>query len=246
MFHALYATPVVVARTYMSYGPSQHPSKVVAHAVSAFLEGRALKALVLPTGIGMRVLGRSALPLLAGLRRVTGIDLLTDLGTFFQLLGDMTSDFSLRAKQVDRMLRADTTAFVLVTSAEREPIDEAIWFHRTLVRTGLPFAGAVVNRVHHDPFAAVEPADVTGELSNTSLSSELAARVAQNFRDYHLLARRDQRNVARLARDLDRDDPLLIPQLDEDVHDLQGLLRLHEYLFASDDERERLIAELVA
>ena len=41
MFHALYATPVVVARTYMTYGPSQHPSKVVAHAVSAFLEGRA-------------------------------------------------------------------------------------------------------------------------------------------------------------------------------------------------------------
>jgi len=213
--------------------------------LSSFLEGRALKALVRPTGIGMRVLGRGALPLLAALRRVTGVDLLTDLGTFFQLLGDMTSDFSMRAEQVDKMLRAPSTAFLLVTSAEREPIDEAIWFHDTLRRTGLPFAGAVVNRVHHDPFSGTEPDDVESALTRT-LPADLAARVAQNFRDYHLLARRDDRNISRLAKALGSWQPLLVPQLDDDVHDLEGLLHMHEYLFAPDELRERLIAELVA
>ena len=73
--------------------------------LNAFLEGRALKAFMRPTGLGMRVLGRGALPLLAGLRRVTGIDLISDLSTFFQLLGDMTSDFSQRAAQVEQLLR---------------------------------------------------------------------------------------------------------------------------------------------
>ncbi len=118
--------------------------------LTSFLEGRALKAFVRPTGIGMRVLSKGASPLLAALRRVTGIDLLSDLSTFFGLLGDMTNDFSLRAKQVEQMLRADTTAFVLVTSAQREAIDEAIWFRQTLTESGLPFCGIIVNRVHHD------------------------------------------------------------------------------------------------
>jgi anion-transporting ArsA/GET3 family ATPase len=216
--------------------------------LNSFLEGRALKALMRPTGVGMRVLGRGATPLLAGLRRVTGVDLVTDLATFFQLLGDMTADFSARARQVEQLLRATTTAFVLVSSAEREPIEEAIWFHRTLERTGLPFAGVVVNRVHHDLLSGSEPADVGAALRKTALSPDLAARVAENFRDYHLLARRDDHNIRQLARALgEHEHPLLmVPQLDDDVHDLEGLMRMHRYLFAAAEERERLIAELVA
>ena len=199
-----------------------------------------------PTGMGMRVLGRGATPLLGALRRVTGVDLVTDLATFFQLLGDMTTDFSERAKKVDALLRADTTAFLLVSSAEREPIDEAIWFHRTLERTGLPFAGVVVNRVHHDLLSRADSDDVGAALRRTALAPDLAARVAENFRDYHLLARRDDRNIRRLARGLGENPLLLVPQLDDDVHDLEGLLRMHRYLFATDEQRERLIAELVA
>jgi anion-transporting ArsA/GET3 family ATPase len=214
--------------------------------LNSFLEGRALKALMRPTGVGMRVLGRGASPLLAGLRRVTGVDLVTDLATFFGLLGDMTADFTERAHQVERLLRARTTAFLLVSSAEREPIDEAIWFHRTLARTGLPFAGVVVNRVHHDLLSGSEPADVGTALRRTALSSDLVARVAENFRDYHLLARRDDHNIARLAKALGSHPLLMVPQLDEDVHDLEGLLNMHRYLFATDAEHERLIAELVA
>jgi anion-transporting ArsA/GET3 family ATPase len=216
--------------------------------LNSFLEGRALKALIRPTGVGMRVLGRGATPLLAGLRRITGVDLVTDLATFFQLLGDMTAEFSARARKVDALLRAETTAFLLVSSAEREPIDEALWFHRTLERTGLPFAGVVVNRVHHDLLSGSEPADVGAALRRTALDPDLAARVAQNFHDYHLLARRDDHNIRRLARGLgDHHHPLLlVPQLDDDVHDLEGLLNMHRYLFASPEERARLIAELVA
>jgi anion-transporting ArsA/GET3 family ATPase len=214
--------------------------------LSSFLEGKALKALIRPTGVGMRVLGRGATPLLGALRRVTGVDLVTDLGTFFGLLGDMTADFSERAQQVERLLRADTTGFLLVSSAEREPIDEAIWFHRTLERTGLPFAGVVVNRVHHDLLSGNESADVGAALRRTSLPPDLAARVAENFRDYHLLAQRDDRNIARLAKALANHPLLMVPQLDDDVHDLEGLLRMHRYLFATAAERRRLIAELVA
>jgi anion-transporting ArsA/GET3 family ATPase len=213
--------------------------------LNSFLEGRTLKALIRPTGLGMRVLGRGATPLLGALRRVTGVDLMADVGTFFQLLGDMTNDFSERAAQVERLLRAQSTAFVLVTSAERESIEEAIWFHRTLEDGGMPFAGVVVNRVHHDLLGGGELGDVRPALRRM-LGADLAARVAENFHDYHVLARRDDRNVDRLAEALGDEPLLLVPQLDQDVHDLEGLLRMHRYLFGTAEERERLIADLVA
>ncbi len=212
--------------------------------LTSFLEGSTLKAFVRPTGVGMRVLGRGAAPLLGALRRVTGVDLLSDLSTFFGLLGDMTDDFSERAAQVQRMLTAPTTAFVLVTSAQASAIDEAIWFRRTLDESELPFAGVIVNRVHHDLLGDAEPDDLLASLAD--LPGDLAARVAENFADYHLLARRDRRNLTRLRTELGDCPLLLVPQLDGDVHDIEGLLRVHRYLFASAAERERLIADVVA
>jgi anion-transporting ArsA/GET3 family ATPase len=213
--------------------------------LTSFLEGRTLKAFLRPTGLGMRVIGRGTGALLGGLRRITGVDLLTDLSTFFQLLGGMTEDFSERAARVEQMLRASTTAFVLVTSAQRGPIDEAIWFRRTLDDIGLPFAGVVVNRVHHDILGGSDASEVRAALAD-ELGAELAARVAENFHDYHVLARRDEQNIARLETELADCPLLLVPQLDDDVHDVEGLLRVHRYLFASSAERARMLAELVA
>jgi hypothetical protein len=134
-----------------------------------------------------------------------------------------------------------------VTSAQADAIDETIWFRRTLEESDLPFAGAVVNRVHHDMLG-----DGDGELDalDAALAKELgpalASRVAQNFHDYHVLARRDGGNVARLEQELDGRPMVLVPHLDGDVHDIAGLLQMHRYLFASDADRERLIADLVA
>jgi anion-transporting ArsA/GET3 family ATPase len=213
--------------------------------LTSFLEGRALRAFVRPTGIGLRVLGRGAAPLMGALRRITGVDLLSDLSTFFSLLDDMTEDFSRRAAKVEQMLMAPTTAFVLVTSAQREPIDEAIWFRRTLEQSGLPFAGVIVNRVHHDMLGDSEPDHLDAALRD-AIDEPLAGAVAQNFLDYHVLARRDEQNIDRLRSELGGRPALLVPQLDDDVHDFHGLARVRRYLFASEAERERLIADVVA
>ncbi len=213
--------------------------------LTSFLEGRALRAFLRPTGLGMRVLGRGVSPLLGALRRITGVDLVRDLTTFFGLLGDMTESFSVRAAQVEKMLRADTTALLLVTSAQTEPTDEAIWFRRTLESSGLPFSGVVVNRVHHDLLGESEPEDLAGGLE-PELGPALAAKVAENLHDYHVLARRDGRNIERLVAELHGRPLIQVPHMDDDVHDIEGLLRMHRYLFATDEQRERLIAELVA
>jgi anion-transporting ArsA/GET3 family ATPase len=143
------------------------------------------------------------------------------------------------------MLRDETTAFVLVTSAGREPIDEAIWFHQTLQDSGLPFEGVIVNRVHHDLLGDHETGDVAETLERV-LRPDLVDRVAENLHDYHVLARRDQDNIARLQSTLGTHPLLLVPHLDDDIHDIDGLLQMHRYLFASQAERERMIADVVA
>ena len=70
--------------------------------------------------------------------------------------------------------------------------------------------------------------------------------MAENFADYHVLARRDARNVERLDAELGDRPLLLVPHLDDDVHDVEGLLRVRRFLFASAAERERMIADVVA
>ncbi|QIG51840.1 NAD-dependent epimerase/dehydratase family protein [Nordella sp. HKS 07] len=39
MFHALYQTPVVVVRPFMTYGPGQHGTKVVPYVINSLLQG---------------------------------------------------------------------------------------------------------------------------------------------------------------------------------------------------------------
>ena len=173
--------------------------------LTSFLEGRTLQAFVRPTGLGMRVLGRGASPLLGALRRVTGVDLRRDLSTFFGLLGDMTDDFSARAQQVERMLRAPTTtAFVLVTSAHAAAIDEAIWFRRTLARAGCRSRGVIVNRFHHDMLGDAEPDDVVSALDAEPAGRPRRAGRRQLRSTTTGSPGATRRNVARLSAELRR------------------------------------------
>jgi anion-transporting ArsA/GET3 family ATPase len=213
--------------------------------LTQFFEGRALQIFVRPTGLAARVMGRGTGVVFGVLKRVTGIDLLEDLAVFFRALSGMLDGFKERAQAVSELLGDPGTVFLLVTSPEREPIDEAIFFWRKLKAARMPFGGVVVNRVHHDLLGDAELEDVSAELIG-ELGEKLASRVAENFRDYHVLARRDAHNIERLGRQLRDDRLLLIPYLDEDVHDVTGLARLDRYLFATEEERRAMLDEVVA
>jgi len=213
--------------------------------LTQFFEGRALQVFLRPTGLAARVMGRGTGMVFGVLKRVTGIDLLQDLAVFFRSLSGMIDGFKERAQAVNKLLADPGTVFLLVTSPEREPIDEAIFFWRKLKAARMPFGGVVVNRVHHDLLGDAEVEDVSAELA-ADLGDKLAARVADNFRDYHVLARRDAQNIERLGKQLRDDRLLLIPYLDEDVHDVEGLGRLDRYLFATEEERQAMLDEVVA
>ena len=210
-----------------------------------FFEGRALQLFLRPTGLATRIVGRGTGVVFSVLKRVTGVDLLEDLSVFFRALGGLIDGFKERADQVNKLLADPQTVFLLVTSPEREPIDEALFFWRKLKAARMPFGGVIVNRVHHDEVPAGDGGDIAAELAG-ELGDKLAAKVAENFEDYLVLARRDRENIDRLAAKLNDDRLLLVPSLDQDVHDVSGLERLHRYLFTSEAGRRKLLEEAAA
>jgi anion-transporting ArsA/GET3 family ATPase len=194
--------------------------------LSAFVDSRSLQFFTAPSRLGLGLLGRGTSVVFGVLKRLTGIDLLEDLAEFFRSFGDMSKGFRDRAEHVNALLADSRTAFLLVTSPRRDAIEEAGWFHHRLLDAGLPFGGAVANRVH--PLAGVDGRPPQLE---SLLGQELAHKVERNLEDYRRLAERDRENLELLGRRLGRKPLLRVPELDEDVHDLAGLARMNEHLF---------------
>jgi anion-transporting ArsA/GET3 family ATPase len=211
--------------------------------LTQFIEGRSLQVFMRPTGLGMRLFGRGTSMMFSILRRLTGVDLLEDISEFFQAISGMVGGFQERAKRVNELLADRHTAFLVVCGPQGEPIEEAVYFHRKLVEAKLPFEGVVVNKVHFEREYEVAPdEDVVGELIEALGDEDLATRAAASLADHRALARRDRRNIKRLRAELRARPVIQVPYLDEDVHDLPGLMEINRYLFATDPEREALAA----
>ncbi len=209
--------------------------------LTQFIEGRGMQMFMKPTGLATRVVGRGSSMAMGVLKRITGLDLLSDLSEFFQAFSGMVDGFRERAKRVSELLSDPATTFVIVCGPQGEPINEAVYFHRKLVEAKLPVGGVIVNKVHYETEADLESGEVQSDLSDL-LDDELAERVSRNFADYQALAERDAGSVRHLEQELQPRAVIRVPYLDEDVHDLEALLKIDRYLFASEEQREALAA----
>ena len=92
----------------------------------------------------------------------------------------------------------------------------------------MPFGGMVVNRVHA---IAESNGDVPAELVD-ELGDELAERVAESAREQAALAARDHAAIDHLEAALHSPPTVRIPELEDDVHDIDGLAQVRAHLFA--------------
>jgi anion-transporting ArsA/GET3 family ATPase len=190
--------------------------------LTGFFQGRAIKMFLRPAGLGGRLLGRGTGVVFGLLERITGVDMLHDLSVFFRALSGMIDGFTERARRVGLLLEDPATTFLIVTAPRHDPVEEAIFFHRKLRDADMPFGGLVVNRLH---------AAVDGDGVPADLPEELARRVATAAGEIEALAEHEQASLVRL-REMLADPPMIvIPELDGDVHDIEGLALMREHLF---------------
>ena len=168
----------------------------------------------------------------AVLKRLTGSDLLSELSIFFRALSGLLDGFSERATGAGELLRDPATTFLIVTSPEPEPVEEALFFAAKLAEARMPYGGLIVNRVRDERLLEVDPEDCAALLTER-LGARLAQRVAANLSDFRSLAERDRLSIRRLSDELGERSPVLVPELDGDVHEIGGLVRIERELFGT-------------
>jgi anion-transporting ArsA/GET3 family ATPase len=158
--------------------------------------------------------------------RFLGMQFLRDLSEFFLAFEGMYEGFKERATRVHALLRDEGSGFVLVTGPTSLALDEALYFHERLSEKKMPFLGFIVNRVHPDPAREVTTRAAGRE---TRIDVRLERALLEVYHDQQVVARVEHRAIARLEVDTG-ECPILVHELDQDVHDLRGLREVGEMM----------------
>lgn len=183
------------------------------------------------------------------LEEATGVSALAEVSDFFSAMSGMFDAFTARTDVIHDILRAPSTAFVLVTGPEEQVLTEAEFFSGRMQEMQMPLGGVVFNRVHEElaadsatfrggTVARVDEEAVRQALLDAGLPVAHTSWLASNFVDYQLLARGEALRMEQFRAGLSRKVPFVtVPNFDTDVHDLASLIRMHAYLFGPEGDR---------
>jgi len=217
-----------------------------------FLDSRLVQMLIHPAfaagRVGFRLFQSGARRALQLMERVSGIGFLEDLSEFLLAFEGMSAGFRQRAARVRGLLLGPEAEFVLVAGPGGESVRQASELRRRLERYGVRLAGTVVNRVRTWPGASAPPALDGAEADLPRLERALAAQgdaasapaaaraALAAARGYAALVLHDAQATAGLEAAMREQGGFFraIPELAGDVHDLAGLARVGEALFAEE------------
>ena len=191
-----------------------------------FLDHRLYRVLMAPTRGVMKAAHVAAQAFVRTVSKVIGTEVLDDALAFFGAFSGMEEGFKDRAKVVLELLEDPATAFVLVAAPRRDTVAEAQFFADRLADASLSVAALIVNRVY--PSFTLDTPERTRaratELDETPLGPLFA-----NLADFTTIAARERDHIAGLREA--SDEMVLVPYLDADVHDIDGLNLIASYLF---------------
>ena len=133
-----------------------------------FFASRLLRWLTVPTS--SRVFGLASRPFFSLADKVLGARFLSEVTEFFALFKQMEPGFVRHATEVEALLRANTTKFIVVTTPEPAPLAEAQYLLTALRDRGFASSGLIVNRtlpaeLRNVPFDPTSTADDASEVS---------------------------------------------------------------------------------
>ena len=210
--------------------------------MAEFFGSRLLRWLTAPAR--SRVLNFASKPFYTIADRILGSQFLQDIGEFFLLFQTMYDGFVERSRAVSRLLEDHGTTFVVVSTLEPAPAQEAEFFVDALAERDLQLGALVFNKVlPADLFsaAAAEVAErldrdagpvaaaVAEQVADTAQVARVLDEVAASFLNYRLVASREAEEATRLGASAEV--VATVPYLADDVHDLDGLLAIGRHLW---------------
>jgi anion-transporting ArsA/GET3 family ATPase len=183
---------------------------------------------------GLRLVNKTASALLRRLEDATGVSALAEVSEFFGAMSDLFEGWEGRVKRVERLLRSKRSAFILVATPEEQVLSEAEYFCSKVEEHDIQLRGVVFNRVQNELAAdlgAPDQDEIDKVLKRAITSAPIRRRLFENFLRYEVQARGDQLRIENFRSQLPASVPVAtVPNFEEDLHDIKGLRRLHEYL----------------
>ena len=207
------------------------------------LDNRVFRLLMVPTRTYLRVAGAAVQSFLRTVSRVVGAEVVDDIVTFFRAFEGMEEGFRQRAHRVQEVLAQPETRFVLVTSPQRDALDEAQFFAEKIGDHGLSVAALVVNRMHPrfgDEHAeglrarAASLRDLPVSSPEGQAARDHLAAGYDNLADFNEIAQRERRHLERVRVRVGHAAVAHVPFLAHDVHDFDALSEIAALLFSPD------------
>jgi anion-transporting ArsA/GET3 family ATPase len=201
--------------------------------LSGFLDGRFIRLLLAPAKGPARLMTAGVGLVTSTMTKVVGAQVLTDLQTFVAAFDTLFGGFRNRAQQTFELLQTRETAFLVVAAPEPDALREAAYFVERLDSEDMPLAGLVVNRATRaleglsaeQAVAAAERLEAGG-----AQAPEVTAGLLRLHADRTRRATREHRLHQRFQAAHPHVPAVVVPALDTDVHDLDGLRRVGELL----------------
>jgi anion-transporting ArsA/GET3 family ATPase len=172
------------------------------------------------------------------LEQFTGLTLIRDVAEFVQAFDGMIDGLRSRAESVARILRAPSTAFVLVTAPNTLALRRTQTFYRTLEDAGVPCDGVIVNRVLPRTLFDRDPPPPLAGTGKGDLPPVLAGKLTRSFEDLHALANAEYDVIEQLRTGLGLADRLReVPAFAGDLASLADVARFADLIV--DGRRDR-------
>ncbi|HEY5272791.1 MAG TPA: ArsA-related P-loop ATPase [Acidimicrobiales bacterium] len=208
-----------------------------------FFSSRLLGWLTAP--LRSRLLNFATRPFTALADRVLGTQFLTDTSRFFLLLQGMYDGFVARSNKVSALFQSPSTAFLVVTTPEVIPMQEAERFLGVLSERKLHLAKVITNRVLPASLVDVSTRRLAERLatSDVDLSTEtpwhdlgdkaairrVLGAIGDNYMNFAALAGMQRILLDAFAKD--HHEAIEVPHLLDEVVDAANLLRIGNLLF---------------
>jgi len=209
-----------------------------------FFSSRLLGWLTAP--LRSRLLNFATRPFTALADRVLGTKFLTDTSRFFLLLQGMYDGFVARSNKVSALFQSPSTVFLVVTTPEMIPMQEASRFLDVLADRNLHLAEVIANRVLPASLVDVSTRDLAERLAAEELSlggvklagdaegevslKRVLGAIGENYVNFAALAGRQRALLERFGEDYP--EAIEVPHLLDEVVDVTSLLRIGNLLFA--------------